>query len=327
MTRAFSSLFHEVREVDYLGLQRQGRSVPDINRGLIETARDFRPDWIWLQVQETGVLQPEALLEIRRLLPACVVTHWTGDCRVVVSPYLSSICKSTHVTFNSSVGQAPLFLRAGAPEVQYCQIGVDWEEDVLGLPVWTPPFRVPDVVLCGNYYGKVFPGTRDREEAVRRLEREGVDVGIVGSGWPRGFPVAGQCGVKQQYHVWSRAKVGLNVNHFNTIERYYSDRQLISMASGTPVVCKYVPGLEKEFVQGRDCLWYDDPADLVLHVLSLLKSEERRRSIGAQGRETVMRSHTWWNRILGLLPVVERLSDQLSRGVSDPVPTSLGVER
>jgi hypothetical protein len=218
------------------------------------------------------------------------------------------------VTFNSSVGQATLFRQAGASEVQYCQIGVDWEEDVLGLPKWTPPFRVPEVVLCGNYYGKTFPGTGDREDAVRRLEREGIDVGIVGTGWPKGFPVVGQCGVKQQHHVWKRAKVGLNINHFNAIELYYSDRQLISMASGTPVVCRHVPGLEREFVHGTHCLWYEDPADVVPHVQSLLGSEERRRWLGARGREVVLRGHTWWSRILGVLPTIERFSDHLSRG-------------
>lgn len=301
----------EVGEFDYLEQQRRGVPIDGINRHFIQAASAFRPDWIWLQLQDTNVIDSRSIEAVKEALPKCVVTHWTGDCRRNVSPYLSSICGATHLTFVSSVGQLPMFRAAGAKEAYYCQIGLDWEEDVLGIPEWTPDFRIPDVVFCGTYYGTAFPGTADRVDAVRTLQGAGIDVGIVGTGWPSGLPVVGKCGVKQQHHVWKRAKVGLNINNFNDIERYYSDRQIISMASGTPVVCKYVPGLEKEFRNGEHCFWYRNLAELVDKVGQLLDLPDLAKAVGSGGKAEVMRNHTWEHRIVEVLPHVERVAKEL----------------
>jgi glycosyltransferase involved in cell wall biosynthesis len=239
-----------------------------------------------------------------------VVTHWTGDARPSVSPYLASICKATHVTFASSFGGLEQFKAAGARRAEYLQIGLDWAEDVMGEPDWVPPFRVPDVVFVGGYYSH-FPGAAQRVEAVRALQEAGIDVGIVGGAWPAGFPVVGKCEVKQQHHVWKRAKVALNVNNFNNIVGYYSDRQLIAMASGTPVVCYAIPGLGLEFEHGKHMLSYRTNEELVSAVKMLLSDEATARRIGRAGRAEVIKNHTWFNRILQAIPIVEEIQAAL----------------
>jgi hypothetical protein len=324
MSQAFSSLFPEVREYDYLKLQREGRSQAEISQGLLAVVREFQPDWIWLQLQDSKTIGPESLVRIREEVPRTVISHWMGDCQPSPSPYMASICRVTHLTLLSNVGQLPLYRAAGAKKAHYCQIGVDWDEDVLGIPEWTPPFRIPEIVLCGNFYGNRFPGTADRVDAIQALMAEKLDVGIVGWGWPPEFPVVGGCTVKKQHHVWRRAKVALNVNHFNDIELYYSDRQLIAMASGTPLVCAYVPGLEREFREGMDCLWYREPDELVAKVKDLLGSEEMRIRIGREGRSTILRRHTWWHRILEILPVVEEIRSGLPEPISASPAEPLG---
>lgn len=312
MLYGFRKLFGaEVSEFDYLQLEREKHSRPEINRMFVEAAVALQPDWIWLQLQDTNVLTAETIQEVRGRLPRCVVTHWTGDCRRNVSAYLSSICQATHLTFLSSVGQIPMFREAGAREAIYCQIGLDVQEDIEGMTPWRPSFGVPDVVFCGGYYGDAFPGTVDRADAVRALFNSGIQVGVVGGGWPAGFPVIGQCGVKDQYHVWTRAKVCLNVNHFNDIERYYSDRQLIAMASGTPLVCRYVPGLEKEFRNGHHLFWYKTREELIENVRTLLKNPVAAKSMGAIGRAEVIAHHTWEARFREILPHVERVAKSL----------------
>jgi len=313
MRYAFRKIFGDgnFAEFDYLELKRQHHDEGEINRMLVDQARSFKPDWVWLQLQDTNVIQPHAIQEIRKALPKCVVTHWTGDCRPSVSAYLGSIGQSTHLTLVSSVGQLPLFRAAGAQEAAYLQIGLDYEEDVLGSTRWRPDFNIPDVVFCGGYYGGIFPGTKDRVEAIETVRNAGIPIGIVGRGWPGQFPVIGQCGVKDQHHVWKRARVCLSVNHFNDIELYYSDRQLISMASGTPVVCRYVPGLEKEFVHGKHCLWYRHPNELVTYVSALLKNPAEAAELGRCGKEEVVRNHTWEARYRKLLPTIERIAGTL----------------
>lgn len=293
---------------DYLEMGRRGFSKASVNAEFKEAAIAYRPDWIWLQVQDTGIIEPGTLMDIRKALPFSVITHWTGDCRERVSDYLSSTSRAAHATFISSVGQLPLFRAAGAGVARYLQIGLDWQEDVMGIPGWKPPFRVPDVVFCANGYGVAYPGTRDRENAVRVLMDAKVDVGVVGIGWPKGFPVIGRCEVKQQHHVWKLAKVALNVNNFNDIELYYSDRQLVAMASGTPVVCRYVPGLEREFKDNVHCLWFRTPDELVDRVRTLLGDPAARERIGRAGREEVTKNHTWATRIRSIMPLIEEIA-------------------
>src|SRR5690348_13072894 len=87
MAQAFGSLFPEVRDFDFMAFQRSGRTVSEINASFVEFAIDFAPEWIWLQVQETDILSADTLLEVKRRLPECVISHWMGDCRALISAY------------------------------------------------------------------------------------------------------------------------------------------------------------------------------------------------------------------------------------------------
>jgi hypothetical protein len=311
---AFRGVFgaDNVDVFDYLDHHRSSGSADAVNEALLERSAAHQPDWVWLQIQDTGVIQPATLRRLREALPGTVVTHWTGDMRPSVSAYMADVCNATHMTLASSTGQLDAFVRAGAPVAYYCQIGVDFEEDMLGLPDWEPPFRVPDVVLCANYYGHAFKESELRRSAILALQAAGVDVGIVGGGWPARLPTLGVCGVKQQHHVWRRAQVALNVNHFNGVAGYYSDRQLIAMGSGTPLVCRYVPGLEDEFEDGTHCFFYRDDHELVDRVRRLIDDPDLRARVGRAGRDQIIRCHTWFDRILSILPLIEAQQEALA---------------
>lgn len=314
MVGAFQSIFgpEAVFEYDYLERMRQGLSARQVNAELVSAALEVRPDWLWLQVQDLGVIDSSAVRQIKKALPRCLVTHWMGDCRTGIAGTLAAICREAHLTLVSNVGQLPMYRAIGARRAEYLQIGLDWEEDVLGVPDWTPPFKVPEVVFCGGYYGQSFPGTVDRLAACRALAAAGIDFGVVSpTGWPAGIPVVGSCHVKQQHHVWKRASVCINSNHFNDIELYYSDRQIISMASGTPLVCQYVPGLEREFSHGEHLFWFRNPEELVSHVRALLRDPLHAGRIGDAGKRLVIAAHTWEHRIRHILPVVEGMSASL----------------
>jgi len=292
--------FHSI-----IGRFENGLSREEVGEEFYGKVLKMKPDWIWLQVHDNDILDPDVLERIKKALPYCVISHWMGDMRDGVGKNISAISRAAHLTLISSTGQIPLFESAGAQKVRYLQIGLDWQEDVLGLPSWKPTFQVPEVVFCGNHYGKNFPGTKDRAEVVSALQEAGIDVGVVGDGWPKGYPVAGRCATKQQMQVYRLAKVALSVNHFNDVELYYSDRQLVTMASGTPTVAKYIPGLEREFRNGEHCFWYNDLGEAVEIVKRLLSDEELRKKIGRQGRSEVIRSHSWFSRILEILPAIE----------------------
>lgn len=324
---AFETMFgrDNVREFDWMALHRQGENPND---RLVTSALEFKPDWIWLQVQSGSPITEAAIQKIRAALPHCLITHWMGDCRLSVSAELAAICRATHATLISSVGQIPLYgCETMAPRVEYVQIGLD-PEDLPDAPDWTPPFAVPEVVFAGGYYDHVKDfarGTAARLAAVDALARAGIDVGVVGTGWPKHIRTVGQCHVKQSAAVYRRAKVVLAINHMNDIERYYSDRLLIALASGTAVVAHYVPGLEKEFHQGHDLFWVDNPLELVERVTYLLAGdapselhgyrgmtcEEHRLLLGNAGQHRAVREHTWNVRLEALAPKANQWHQEL----------------
>jgi glycosyltransferase involved in cell wall biosynthesis len=301
-----------VLNVDFMRTA-ESMSLPTMNTWVLSQCLTFKPDWVWFQVQDTSMIGSWVIRELRRRLPGCVVSHWMGDARENVCDYLTEICRDTHLTLISSVGQIPMFQQAGASKVEYLQVGLDLPEHAdFSAPPSPVTFQVPDVVFCAKHAGYQFPGTRDRIEGIQALMQSEIDVGIVGTGWTSGFPVVGSCHRNDQTNVYRHAKVALSINHLNTIERYYSDRQIIAMASGTPVVCKYVPGLEREFTHGVHCLWYDHPDELVGHVKSLLSDPDLRARIGQAGRAEILKSHTWRSRFLSVIPTIEQIQKELT---------------
>lgn len=302
---AFEQIFgpENVCEFDWMAVAARGE---DAGAKLVDAAQRFRPDWVWIQAQGAEALAPWRVRQIREWLPRCVVTHWMGDCRRMVSDQLAAMCQATHGTLISNKGQYGMFLRAGARRVAYCQIGLD-PEDMPGSGE-PPAFDVPSVVFIGNHYGHVdqfTEGTNLRLRAIRSLRDHGIPIGVVGSGWPSDIPVIGTCHVKQQCEVYARAKVALSINHFNNIANYYSDRHLIAMASGAAVAAVHVPGLEDEFTNGEHCVMWHDVRDLVAAVRELLHLDDYRRKIAAAGRAHVWAHHTWDVRIRDLLPKIE----------------------
>lgn len=311
MRHAFEGIFgrENVREYDYFERMRTANFQFDvINREFLESLDAAKPDWVWLQLQNTEIIKAKTLMEARASFPKAVFSHWMGDCRPDVQDYLASICRATHITFLSSIKHIPLYQAAGAHEVRYLQIGLDYHEDMMQVPAWEPPFTVPDVLFIGNHYGDRFPGTPDRERAIRVIQEAGIDVGVIGAGWEgKGFKHLGSCHVKQQVHCWKRAKVALSVNHFNDAAGYYSDRHLIALASGTPVVCQRIPDLGKDFVEGEELFMFTSDDELLGHVKALLADPELRKRVGSAGRRRAFKDHTWFTRIMEALARVSEI--------------------
>jgi glycosyltransferase involved in cell wall biosynthesis len=309
---AFIKVFgsDNVHELDWLVTHRQGYSVGD---HIYDEVKRFKPDWIWIQAQGAEEFPTGSLIRIREEFPHCFLTHWMGDCRPIVPSRLAELCRVTHATLISSVGQIPLYQATGARRVEYVQIGLD-PEDLGDGPEWDPPFRVPDIVFCGGYYGHVDAfavGTQERLSAIRRLQADGFDVGVVGSGWPKDTPVIGTCTTKQSRYVYKRAKVVLSINHFNNIDRYYSDRLLIGMASGTPVLARRVPGLEEEFTHRTHCFMWETHNELIAGATTLLEDWAIMHTVFGRGSPCqaavrhVQKHHTWEARIRQLAPKIE----------------------
>lgn len=315
MIHAFEGIFgkENVRHFDYLELARRTNwGIEHVNEEFIRATVDWKPDWIWMQLQNSNVISPDSIELLRERLPHCVFTHWSGDVRDKVLSYFAGICRATHLTLAANVGHLKKYEEAGAKETMYVAHGLDWHEDVMKLPAWEPPWKVPDIVYCGNHYGDRVMGTEAREKAVRSLFEAKLPIGVVGSGWEStGLPILGSCHVKQQVHIYRKAKVALSVNHFPDLSGYHGDRTITALASGTAVIQRNFPLLEREFVEGEHLLVFRNEAELVEKAKQLLEDDKLRAALGAAGRREVLLHHTWFSRIFQVLPRVEEIQGSL----------------
>ncbi len=317
MEQAFFGVFgrQNVHAYDFVDRAKTGLPKQAVNDEFYKAAATFAPDWIWLQVQNSGIIDAKTIERLKKDLPNVVVSHWMGDMRKDVSPYMSSICKATHLTLASSVGQLQSFRDAGAARAEYCPVALDWDDDVQGKSPWNDQPYDADVVFCGNYYGQDFPGGDDRLKALKALRDVKIKFGVVGNGWGNTpwVPVLGKSKRFEQYHVYRNCKIVLSINNFNEVERYYSNRMFVALASGKPVVAHYVPRMEVDFTENEHCLWYKSIDELIEKVGRLLTDEAERERIGRNGRALAIRKHTWFQRVLDVLPVIEEIRTSLRK--------------
>lgn len=284
-------------EFDYLEEERSGRTA-DLNRQLNEIVEDFQPDIIHMQLQETKKILPETLLDIKRRRPGIILTSWMGDWRPSVPAYTNAINAACDVALLSNEGQLEMYSQACGKPVLYWQIGIGDDEDTdFSGPAPVLGFKVPEVVFIGRYYGdSAFPDSKGRLLLAEAMAEAGFDFGVVGSGFPIHVRTVGQCKRTDAKWVYKAAKVSLGYNAVNDCERYWSERQIQAMASGTPHVCRWVPGLEKDF-SSSECKSFRSFAEAVEIIKDLLQYPVVAGGVGERGRKKVLAEHTWERRV------------------------------
>lgn len=288
--RGMQEVFGEenVVEFDYL-------NHPNPNEELIKIASQGF-DVCWFQLQETNTITSETLEKIKPYVK--VMTHWTGDIRTVVPNYLQQISPLFDITYIAMKGHIPMYQQF-CGDVRYMPIAVDPEEV-------NPPERkldfCPEIVFIGNHYGEQFPDSKERLELFGTLTRRFPNFGVYGGSWSESVRSYGQCPLKDQIHYYRQAKVCISINHFNKVEQYYSERLLWCLASGTPCLVKYFPGVEKEFRNIITFNTYDECGDLCQKIL---ESPESYQDIADRAKEEVLQYHHWGIRFQQLKKDVE----------------------
>jgi spore maturation protein CgeB len=166
-----------------------------------------------------------------------------------------------------------------------------------------------DVVFVGSYY----PG---RAEFFERLVN--FDLGIWGPGWEKlesksklrkcikGFHTPPSEWLK----IYSASKIVL-VTHYQDPEKRFpvyqaSPKIFEAMACGTFTVSDNQRDVFSLFKAGEHLIRFDNPGELVEKIKHYLDHSEERERIALQGREEVLKNHTYEHRIKKLLSVVEK---------------------
>jgi len=162
-----------------------------------------------------------------------------------------------------------------------------------------------DAYFGGSYTGHTrFPNSGFRHDLLARIDKE-FNLLVSGRGkWPM-KNVERYRNAEDYPKMFSRAKVAIGCYH-DDIERYYTKRTIYALASGRPYLVRYIPGMEKDFDQGKHLVMYQDVTDAVRLLGQLLEYPKRAKEIGMAGRQIAVDNHSWDARLMDMAGVLGR---------------------
>lgn len=93
--------------------------------------------------------------------------------------------------------------------------------------------------------------------------------------------------------ICSGAKIILGIDTSNQVEGYFSNRTWITLGCGGFLLTRYVPGLEKIFINKKHLVWYHSVEECLHLIAEYLKKDEERKRISREGYHYVHEHHTY----------------------------------
>ena len=95
-----------------------------------------------------------------------------------------------------------------------------------------------DVTFIGHHNTRErYPGAPVRENTCKLLRQQfGSKFGLFGTGWPKSLKSRGSLSQRNLINAYHDSVCNLSISHFNDIEHYFSDRLLMTLACGRPVI-------------------------------------------------------------------------------------------
>jgi len=266
---------------------------------LLNTAREFAPDVIFVQHMTEAYPVDQAYLRQLKYLPSRPrLVLWEGDAfgRHIKKPgaTLRAVMAESDITFLVGLGYlADAARAAGAPRVRLAPHSYDSVR--FDLP-WEPPRQRPlDAVMIANLHrikripGLYMPGGRQRKQLAHALHRslgERFAVYGGGAGWQGESYARGPIPFQQQGDTIRSAWMSVAWDHFDDLPMYTSDRLPISLACGVPHLTNYQPGYELVFGGIPGLYFFHTPKEAVDTALYLLSMPvDQRIELGMAAAE------------------------------------------
>lgn len=293
---------------DYMTEYEQIRKrVKPVRDKFVKLAKAYQPDVIFMQIQHTTIIDATSLHSVKRAVPNCKIINWTGDVRTVVPQTFLRLANLSDLNLISSTGQLDMFKRSVTKPVKYLQIGYDpklyyVEEGDRKTFDW-------DVTFVAHYNAREnYPGRAEREQTARLLLANfGEKFCLFGGGWHRRHKSKGSIDQKSLTSLYHSSLCSVSVSHFNDLNHYFSDRLLLCMASGRPVISYRFPKWESYFTDKCDLLIADSIDDIPRLVRWVKENPERANLIGKSGAAKVLAEHTYLSRVQELLDMIKTI--------------------
>ena len=283
----------------YLARQKTLTNHQEALSELLETARTFGPDVIFIQHPGNGYPMNRAYLQQLKAIqsrPKLVLFEADAYGQLIkrMDSTLRAVIAETDICFLVGAGSlAELARNAGAKTLRFAPHSYDSQR--FGTP-WCPTLkRQFDAVMIANLPclkripWLFMPGGAGRKKTAQTLYNYLGDRFAVygtGQGWNNQPYSKGKLDFNLQGEVIRDAWVTINWHHYDKIAMYASDRFPISLACGVPHITNYQPGYEHVFnnIPGLFVINHPKEAlDVAIYILSL--TVERRNELGFEAAE------------------------------------------
>ncbi len=234
---------------------------------------------------------------------------WTIDAPRNFQPIINVAPLYNHI-FCQGTEAIELLNQGGIQGVQWLPMACDPSEHrPVELSAEEKEHYGHDVVFVGSYYP-------NRAELFENLSD--FDLGIWGPGWEKLKAksklrrcIKGSHTLPSEWlKIYSASKIVL-VTHYQDLEERFpvyqaSPKVFEAMACGAFTVSDNQRDVFSLFEDGKHLICFDNPGELIEKIKYYLDHSAERERIALQGREEVLKNHTYEHRIKKLLSVVEK---------------------
>ena len=267
----------------------QIKGVEYLRKHIIETAKEFKPDIVFMQLQCAEPIDIETIKKIKENNNPFIV-NFSGDVRQPLPEWFKIIGKEIDLSLFSNYSDVEEMKIAGC-NAYFMPAGFN--------PEFYYPAQKHDIVFFANNYKTAFPLSplRDRIGTLLK-EKYGSRFGLYGGGWDNADGNLFNNPQKES-EILRHSKIAINLSQFN-LKRYSSDRLERAMGCGTMVLTHRFDELDKFLIEGEHLVAWDNTDDLCRKIDYYLEHEEERAKIARQGCEYAHKNLTW-DKVLSVM--------------------------
>jgi len=265
---------------------------------LVHSISNSKPDVFW--IYKDPQITPQMLLEVKNASPSTKIIMWWGDQRGDAVPPLiderKNLLDALFMT-NEDPSQYKLFRGLGIQNIHTFYHSFSLDE----FATWDVPVKYQVFFGGSNFKKHKFPLSRFRNKFICAVNDK-FKLVVHGNGWP--FKTEPWV-LREEYAKKLRvAHMNIGINHYN-IFRYYNRRLFECVASGRMHLTYYIPGMEKHFSNRNHLVWFKTVEEGISLVNFYMKHPKDRERIAKQGRDLVIREHSWPVRTKQFVELVE----------------------
>ena len=284
-----------------------GPGISGYSRRLLEVAREFQPDVVWI---EKGHLVSKSLLrEIKRNTGALLVCYNTDDIQYSRNGWrlhLPSISEYD-VYFTTNRFNVPELVALGAKRVVLTKMG--YNANLFGPQAVTPE----EAAHLGAGVGFIGHWERATEQIIGSLVSKGVPIRVRGASWRKmknGKPMKG---VVEPYSLstdeYTKAIIATQINlGINSAQsrNLSSGRSLEIPAAGGFLLAQRTVEHQDFYIEGKEAEFFDSNEELFEKVSYYLEHDAERQKIAKAGHERCVRSgYSWQELMVEVVRIIE----------------------